>query len=120
MALNPRVLRELEAILGPRGLVVSREGLLTYECDMHTFYKGAPEAVVLPESAGQVGAVVGLCRRERVPVVPRGSGLIGGAMASAGVFMVSMTRMNRIVEIDFPNRCATVEPGLINLWLSQA
>src|SRR4030095_3619254 len=98
MALNPRVLRELEAILGPRGLVVSREGLLTYECDMHTFYKGAPEAVVLPESAEQVAAVVRLCRRERVPVVPRGSGtgLIGGAMAPAGGGMGPRRRMDRV------------------------
>src|SRR4026207_1484822 len=112
MPLSPRVLRDLDAILGARGLVLSREGLLTYECDMHTFYKGAPEAVVLPESAEQVAAVVRLCRRERVPVVPRGSGtgLIGGAMASAGGVMVSMTRMNRIVELDFPNRCATAQP----------
>jgi len=74
MPLPPPVLRELERIVGAAGLIVSREGLLTYECDMHTFYKGAPEAVVLPESAAQVAEIVRLCRRERVPVVPRGSG----------------------------------------------
>src|ERR1044072_2517710 len=122
MPLSPRGLRELERIVGTAGLVVSHEGLLTYECDMHTFYKGAPEAVVLPECAAQVAEVVRLCRRENLPIVPRGSGtgLIGGAMAAAGGVMVSMTRMNRIVELDFANRCATVQPGLINLWLSQA
>ncbi|HKW94287.1 MAG TPA: FAD-linked oxidase C-terminal domain-containing protein [Methylomirabilota bacterium] len=122
MALHPQVLRALEGIVGPGGLVVSREGLLTYECDMHTFYKGAPDAVTLPQSAGQVAEIVRLCRREHVPIVPRGSGtgLIGGAMAPAGGVMVSMTRMNRILELDWENRCATVEPGLINLWLSQA
>src|SRR5260370_37219748 len=122
MPLPPQVLRELERIVGAAGLVVSREGLLTYECDMPTFYKGSPDAVVLPESAAQVAAIVRLCRREHVPIVPRGSGtgLIGGAMAPEGGVMVSMTRMNRIVELDFPNRCATVQPGLINLWLSQA
>ena len=70
MALTPGLLRELQGIVGPAGLVVSREGLLTYECDMHTFYKGAPEAVVLPESSEQVAAVVRLCRRERVPRSP--------------------------------------------------
>jgi glycolate oxidase len=122
MALSAQTLRELQGIVGPAGLVVSREGLLTYECDMHTFYKGAPDAVALPQSAEQVAAIVGLCRRARVPIVPRGSGtgLIGGAMAPVGGVMVSMTRMTRILELDFPNRCATVEPGLINLWLSQA
>src|SRR5574341_2437586 len=103
MPLSPAVVAELERILGPAGLVLTAEGRLVYECDMHTFYKGAPDAVVLPRSAEQVAAIVRLCRRERVPIVPRGSGtgLIGGAMAPAGGVMVSMTRMTRIVELDF-------------------
>ena len=58
MPLPAQVLRELERIVGAAGLVVSREGLLTYECDMHTFYNGAPDAVVLPESAQQVAEIV--------------------------------------------------------------
>src|SRR5713101_405946 len=122
MALTPQFLRALEDIVGPAGLVVSAEGRLTYECDMHTFYKGTPDAVVLPESAEQVAAIVRLCRREKVPVVPRGSGtgLIGGAMAPQGGVMVSTTRMTSILEIDLANRCATVQPGLINLWLTDA
>ena len=115
-------LRELEGIVGRGGVVSSPEGRLTYECDMHTFYKGAPDVVVLPESAAQVAAIIRLCRLHSVAVVPRGSGtgLIGGAMAPVGGVMVSMTRMNRLLEVDLPNRCAVVEPGLINLWLSNA
>jgi len=120
--LSAAFLRELEAIVGARGVVSSYEGRLTYEADMHTFYKGAPDVVTLPETAEQAAEIVRLCRRERVPVVPRGSGtgLIGGAMAPAGGVMVGMNRMNRILELDFANRCAVVQPGLINLWLSQA
>ena len=93
-----------------------------YECDMHTFYKGMPDAVALPTSAEQVQAIVLACRREKVPVVPRGSGtgLIGGAMAAQGGVMVSTTRMTSILEVDLANRCATVQPGLINLWLTNA
>jgi glycolate oxidase len=81
-----------------------------------------PDVVVLPRSTEQTRDVVQLCRREKVAVVPRGSGtgLIGGAMAPHGGVMVSMTRMNEVLEIDLPNRCATVQPGLINLWLSNA
>jgi glycolate oxidase len=122
MELSPGFLDELTRIVGPRGVIATAEGRLTYECDMHTFHKGMPDVVVLPEAAEQVAEIVRLCRRERVPVVPRGSGtgLIGGAMAPIGGVMVGMNRMNRILELDFPNRCATVEPGLINLWLSQA
>ena len=122
MPLSPGLVRQLHRILGPDGLVLSREGRLVYESDMHTFYKGAPDAVALPLTTGQVQAVVRLCRSERVPIVPRGSGtgLIGGAMAPAGGVMVGLNRMNQILEIDLPNRCATVQPGLINLSLTRA
>ncbi|OGL07705.1 MAG: glycolate oxidase subunit GlcD [Candidatus Rokubacteria bacterium RIFCSPLOWO2_02_FULL_72_37] len=122
MALTRSVLDALERIVGPDGVVSTPEGRLVYECDMHTFYKGAPDVVALPGSTEQVEAIVRLCRRERVPIVPRGSGtgLIGGAMAAAGGVMVGMNRMDRILEVDLPNRCATVEPGLINLWLTKA
>jgi glycolate oxidase len=122
MALTPECVAELERILGPGGLVLTAEGRMVYECDMHTFYKGAPDAVALPVRTEQVQAIVKVCREARVPIVPRGSGtgLIGGAMAPQGGVMVSMNRMGAILEVDLPNRCATVQPGLINLWLSNA
>ena len=122
MALSPAFVEELRSIVGPEGLVLTAEGRMVYECDMHTFYKGAPDAVVLPRRVEQVQEVVRACRRAKVPIVPRGSGtgLIGGAMAAHGGVMVGMNRMAAILEIDLPNRCATVQPGLINLWLSNA
>ncbi len=122
MPLSRAVVSELAEILGSEGLVLTPEGRVTYECDMHTFYKGAPEAVALPRTTEQVIELVRLCRHEKVAVVPRGSGtgLIGGAMAPHGGVMVAMTRMNEVLEIDLPNRCATVQPGLINLWLTDA
>ena len=122
MRVTSTVIAELERLVGADGVVVSAEGRMTYECDMHTFYKGAPDVVVLPSTTEQVQAVVRVCRRERVPVVPRGSGtgLIGGATAPQGGVMVGVNRMNRILEVDLPNRTATVQPGLINLWLTHA
>ena len=103
-------------------MVLSHEGRMTYECDMHTLYKGEPDVVVLPTSTADVQAIVRLCRAAKVPIVPRGSGtgLIGGAMAPHGGVMVSMTRMTAILDVDLANRCATVQPGVINLWLSNA
>src|SRR5438270_3246481 len=122
MPLSGPFLQELQRILGPEGLVLSHEGRLVYECDMHTFYKGAPDAVALPSTTAEVVAIVRLCREALVPIVPRGSGtgLIGGAMAPCGGVMVGLNRMNRILEVDLPNRCATVQPGLINLSLTRA
>jgi glycolate oxidase len=122
MALSPDVVARLERIVGTEALVLTAEGRMVYECDMHTFYKGAPDAVALPVRAEQVQEIVSVCRAARVPIVPRGSGtgLIGGAMAPQGGVMVSMNRMVSILEVDLPNRCATVQPGLINLWLTNA
>src|SRR5712691_9858043 len=122
MPLTSAVLNELRTILDSDGLVLTPEGRMVYEADMHTFYKGAPDAVALPRTAEQVQAVVRLCRSEGVPVVPRGSGtgLIGGAVAPRGGVMVSLNRMDAILEVDLPNRCAVVQPGLINLWLTKA
>ena len=122
MPLSHAFLVALERIVGADGLVQSPEGRLVYECDMHTFYKGAPDAVALPRRAEEVVALVNLCRHERVPIVPRGSGtgLIGGAMAPLGGVMIGTNRMDHILAIDLPNRCATVEPGLINLFLTRA
>jgi glycolate oxidase len=122
MTLSRSVVDALLAIVGPRGLVTSHEGRLVYECDMHTFYKGMPDVVALPGTTEEVQAIVRVCRAERVPIVPRGSGtgLIGGAMAATGGVMVGLNRMDAVLEVDYANRCAVVQPGLINLWLSQA
>src|SRR5437867_3857462 len=122
MPVTPAIVQELLRILGAEGLVTTPEGRMVYEADMHTFYKGAPDAVALPRTTAQVQAVVKLCRRESLAVVPRGSGtgLIGGAMAPKGGVMVSVNRMDGVLEVDLPNRCAVVQPGLINLWLTNA
>jgi glycolate oxidase len=122
MPLSAALVDELRAIVGKDALVLSDEGRLVYECDMHTFYKGAPDAVVLPATTAQVQAIVRACRRSQTPIVPRGSGtgLIGGAMAARGGVMVALNRMDAILDVDLANRCATVQPGLINLWLTNA
>jgi glycolate oxidase len=122
MALSDEFVGELREILGPEGLVVSPEGRLVYECDMHTYYKGTPDVVALPGRTEQVVELVRRCRQHGVPVIPRGAGtgLIGGAMAARGGVMIGLNRMDAILEIDLPNRCATVQPGVINLWLTRA
>ena len=120
--MDRRLLDALREIVGRDGLVAAADQRLVYECDMLVYYKGTPDLVVLPRSTAEVLAVVRRCLEAGVPIVPRGSGtgLIGGATAPNGGVMVGVNRMDRILEVDLPNRYAVVEPGVINLVLTRA
>src|SRR5947207_13452149 len=118
--MNPmeaRILDHFRSIVGDRGLISSPEELHTYECDGLTNFRVLPCAVLLPTSTEQVQAIVRVCHRERIPFVARGSGtgLSGGALPVENGIVLSLARMNRILEVDFPNARVVVEPGGINL-----
>src|ERR1700674_2491233 len=115
--MEARILNELRAIVGDRGLISSAEELHTYECDGLTNFRVMPRAVLLPNSTEQVQAIVRLCHREKIPFVARGSGtgLSGGALPVVNGIVISLARMNRILEVDFPNARVVVEPGVVNL-----
>src|SRR5574337_64658 len=118
-----RIVRELAAIVGREWVISDPDELTVYECDGMTYLeKGMPDVVVLPDTTAQVVEVVRLCNRERLPFVPRGAGtgLSGGAIAVAGGVIIGLNRMNRILEIDLANQRAVVEPGLVNIALTQA
>jgi glycolate oxidase len=106
----------------PGGLITETAQLQTYECDGLTNFRTLPSAVVLPRSTEQVQAVVRICDRHRIPFVARGSGtgLSGGALPAEGGIVISFARMNRILEIDIPNRRVVVEPGVINSHVTDA
>jgi glycolate oxidase len=108
--------------LGADGVVREPEQLRTYECDGLTGHRVVPALVVLPASTRQVQAAVRLCHDHGVPFVARGAGtgLSGGALPIAGGVVVSVARMNRILEIDLAGGRITVEPGVTNLAVSQA
>src|ERR1700731_4751203 len=114
---DARILQEFRAITGDRGLITSQEELQTYECDGLTNFRVLPQAVLLPHSTEQVQAIVRVCHRERVPFVARGAGtgLSGGGLPVKNGVVISLARMNRILEVDLPNARVVVEPGVINL-----
>jgi glycolate oxidase len=116
-SMEARILAELRAIVGDRGLISSPEELHTYECDGLTNFRVMPRAVLLPNSTEQVQAIARICHRERIPFVARGSGtgLSGGALPVENGIVISLARMNRILDVDFPNARVVVEPGVINL-----
>jgi len=115
--MEARILDELRAVVGERGLISSPEELHTYECDGLTNFRVMPRAVVLPNSTEQVQTIVRICHHEKIPFVARGSGtgLSGGALPIENGIVISFARMNRILEVDFPNARVVVEPGVINL-----
>src|SRR6184192_1840907 len=118
--MNPmeaRILDQFRSIVGDRGLISSPEELHTYECDGLTNMRVMPRAVLLPNSTEHVQGIVRVCHRERIPFVARGSGtgLSGGALPVENGIVLSLARMNRILEVDIPNARVVVEPGVINL-----
>jgi glycolate oxidase len=121
-ARKPVLRRELETIVGADGVLSDPEELLVYESDGLTLFRALADFVVFPTSAEQVAAVVRLANRESIPFVARGAGtgLSGGCLPAEGGLVISMMRMNRVLEVDYDNQIAVVEPGLVNLHLSWA
>lgn len=116
------VIKQFEQIVGPRAVLHRYEDLVAYECDGYTVHKGVPSLVVFPKSTQEVSEVVRILHNNRIPYLPRGAGtgLSGGATALNGEVIVSLARMNKLVEVDYPNRRAVVQPGFINLKLSNS
>ncbi len=113
-------LDRLRAIVGPGGLLSAASDLLVYECDGYTIEKNRPDVVVFPTSTEQIVQVVKLCNEQQVPFLPRGAGtsLAGGCLPVGGGVMIALTRMKRILEVNVRDRYAVVEPGVVNLWLT--
>ena len=107
----------------PQELILSSpESLRPYECDGLSAYRCLPDCVLLPDCTEQVQAILAICHREKIPVIARGAGtgLSGGALPMSGAIILSLTRFNRILEIDPVQKYARVEPGVRNLVVSEA
>src|SRR5438093_8939618 len=113
-------LAALRGSVGDDGVVAGEQELLVYECDGYTLEKHLPGVVVLPRSTEEVVAVVKLCARHKLPIIPRGAGtsLSGAVLAVTGGVMIALSRMNRILTVDYRNRRALVEAGCVNAWVT--
>ena len=112
---------ELRALVGADWFLDSPEDLATYSYD--AFQPDAmPDGVILPETTAQIARIMTIANRERIPIVPRGAGtnICGGSVAKQGGIVMAFNRMNRILEIDPANRCAVVQPGVVNADFQQA
>ncbi len=120
--LPQKVIAQLKATIGERFVLTQRDELIVYESDALTIIKHLPAAVVLPKSTAEVAAVVKILADAKIPFAPRGAGtgLTGGSLPLDNGVTIELARMNRILKIDYENRLAEVEPGVINIHLSQA
>jgi glycolate oxidase len=119
----PRAFQEaIEAALPPDAVLSEPEELRTYECDGLTGRRVIPGLVCLPDTTGEVQAVVRACATHAIPFVARGAGtgLSGGALPVAEGIVISLARMNRVLEIDLDAQRVVVQPGVTNLQVTEA
>ena len=122
LARRAEIVAALSAIVPGEGVISDADGLRPYESDGLTAYRQPPMVVVLPETVDQVSAILRYCHAERVKVVPRGSGtsLSGGALPLADGVLLGLGKFNRVIEIDYADRVAVVQPGVTNLAITRA
>src|SRR4051812_49504326 len=122
VARREEIAAALRRIVPGEGVIVSEPERRAYESDGLTAYRQSPLVVVLPSTTAQVAAVLRYCKAEGIKVVPRGAGtsLSGGALPLADGVLLGMAKFNRILDIDYDNRCVVAQPGVTNLGISNA
>ncbi len=122
LARRKEIVAALRTIVPGEGVIDHPDALRVYEADGLTAYRQPPLVVVLPETTEQVARVLAWCHANRVKVVPRGAGtsLSGGALPLADGVLLSLTKLNRILDIDYADRIAVVQPGVTNLAITRA
>jgi glycolate oxidase len=119
---SPEIVAALRRIVPGEGVIFSEAERRVYESDGLTAYRQLPLVVVLPSTVEQVAAVLRYCKEMGLKVVPRGAGtsLSGGALPLADGVLLGMAKFNRILEVDYDNRCVVAQPGVTNLAITKA
>jgi glycolate oxidase len=122
IARRDEIAAALRRIVSGEGVILSEPERRAYESDGLTAYHQPPLIVVLPSTLAEVAAVLRYCKAEGIKVVPRGAGtsLSGGALPLADGVLLGMAKFNRILDIDYDNRCVVAQPGVTNLGITHA
>ncbi|QDU18229.1 FAD-binding oxidoreductase [Urbifossiella limnaea] len=117
-----QLIRRMAAVVGADHVLTSAADLAVYECDGFTIEKNKPEVVVFPTTTEQIVGIVRACNELGLPFLARGAGtsLAGGCVPVGGGVMIGLARMKRILEINVRDGYAVVEPGVVNVWLTNA
>ena len=115
------IIKQLESAVGKDGVVRRKEELLTYECDGLASYRQRPALVVLPRTTEEVATAIKICHDNDIPWVARGAGtgLSGGALPVEDCVLIVTARMKQVLDVDLDNHSITVQPGIINNWVTQ-
>ncbi|RLA50385.1 MAG: FAD-binding oxidoreductase, partial [Gammaproteobacteria bacterium] len=122
LAQREQLLKEFRNFLPSERVIADVASLRAYDCDALTAYRQMPMVVVLPDDVIEVSKILTICNRRNIKVVARGAGtsVSGGALPLEDSVLLSMGRFNRIIDIDYDNRCLTAQSGVTNLALSEA
>jgi glycolate oxidase len=122
LARRDEIIAALRAIVPGEGVITRPHALKPFESDGLTAYRQPPMVVVLPETTAQVSAILKWCNEHSVKVVPRGAGtsLSGGALPLADAVLLGLSKIKRILAIDYDDRIAVVQPGVTNLAVTEA
>ena len=119
---KPNVVNSLKKIIKAENVLDHEDQLRPFETDALSAYKQKPLAVVFPENTQEVSKILEYCNRERIKVVPRGAGtgLSGGALPLSDCVLLCLGKFNKILDIDYKNRCVVVQPGVTNLSITES
>jgi glycolate oxidase len=122
LARRAEIVAAMRTIVPGEGVIADADELRVYESDGLTAYRQPPLIVVLPETTEQVAQILKYCRDHDVKIVPRGAGtgLSGGALPLADAITLGLGKFNRILEVDYDNRCVVAQPGVSNLAITSA
>ena len=117
-----KLVARMKTVVGAENVLTSKADLATYECDGFTIAKSKPDVVVFPRSTQDIVGIVKICNELDVPFIARGAGtsLAGGCVPVGGGVMIALARMKTIHEINVRDRYAVVDPGVVNVWLTNA
>jgi glycolate oxidase len=122
IARRSEIAAALREIVPGEGVIDATREMQAYETDALTAYRQLPLVVVLPSTVDQVSRVLKYCHAEGIKVVPRGAGtsLSGGSLPLADGVVLGLSKFNRVLDIDYDNRCVVVQPGVTNLAITNA
>ena len=122
MSKKDKIASDLRRIINSKNVLSNPDELRPFETDGLTAYRQMPLLVVMPESVNEVSKILKYCNENKIKVVPRGAGtgLSGGSMPLEDCVLIAMGKFNKILEIDYENRCVVTQPCVTNLAITQA